>query len=251
MTSAPVGFHCPECVAVARSATRAPRNLVGGRLAERPRVTLALIGINAAVFVLGYLLRASGTDLIREYGMWPLGIAVNGEWWRLLTSAFLHGGLLHIAFNMYVLYLLGPVLERALGSARFLALYLMAALGGSVASYATSAPNTLSVGASGAIFGMMAALLVLGRRFRYDVSQIAVLLAINLVIGFVVPGIDWRAHVGGAVVGAAMAAIFAFAPKQSRVLWQVLGTLAVLAVLVIIVIARTSQLQSAVSTLTG
>lgn len=253
MTSASVGFHCPECVAAGQASTRQVTNLVGGRVAVRPRVTTALIGINLSVFALGFLVAIGGGEstLIADYGMWPLGIAINGEWWRLLTSAFLHGGMLHIAFNMYVLYLLGPVLERVLGSGRFLTLYLVAALGGSVASYATSAPNTVSVGASGAIFGLMGALLVVGRRFRRDVSQVAILLAINLAIGFVVPNIDWRAHIGGALAGAAIAAVMAYAPKQSRVLWQTLGTLAVLGVLVLITIARTAELQSAVGTLVG
>jgi membrane associated rhomboid family serine protease len=251
MTPASVGFQCPECVAAGRAATREPTNLMGGRFSARPTVTYALIGINAAVYVLGYLLAAGGTDLLRDYGMWPVGIAVSGEWWRLLTAAFLHSGLLHIGFNMYVLYLLGPPLERALGAGRFVTLYLVAALGGSVASYATSPPNTLSVGASGAVFGLMAAILVVGRRFRHDVSQVAFLLAINLVIGFVVPNIDWRAHLGGAAAGAAMAVVMAYAPRANRTLWQILGTLAVLAVLVLVTIARTAELQSAVATLVG
>ncbi len=250
MTSASVGFHCPDCVAAGQAATRAPTNLVGGTLTERPRVTYTLIGLNLGIFVLGSLLTLSGgADLLREFGMWPVGIAVLGEWWRLLTAAFLHSGLLHIGFNMYVLYLLGPMLERALGSARFLVLYLVAAMGGSVASYAFSAPNTLSVGASGAIFGLMAAILVVGRRFRRDVSQVAILLAINLVIGFLIPNIDWRAHLGGAIAGAAVAAVMAYSPKQSRVLWQTFGTLAVIAVLVLVTTVRTADLQSAVAAL--
>ncbi len=253
MTSAAVGFQCPECIAAGRAAVRETTNLVGGRIAVRPRVTSTLIVINVALFGVGLLLSFGGadTDLIIEFGMWPLGIAVYGEWWRLVTAAFLHAGFLHIGFNMYVLYLLGPILERVLGSARFLILYLVAALGGSVASYAVSDPNSVSVGASGAIFGLMAALLVVGKRFRRDVSQIAILLAINLAIGFIIPSIDWRAHIGGALVGAAIAAVMAYAPKQSRVLWQALGTLAVLLVLVLITMARTAELQRVVETLVG
>ncbi len=252
MTSAAVGFHCPDCVAAGRAAIREPTNLVGGRLSSRPTVTYTLIGINLALYALGYLITAAGgTSLLAEYGMWPVGIALLGEWWRLLTAAFLHSGLLHIGFNMYVLYLLGPPLERAFGTGRFLAVYLVAALGGSVASYATSAPNTLSVGASGAIFGLMAAFLVVGKRFRRDVSQVAFLLAINIVIGFVVPNIDWRAHLGGAAAGAAMAFIMAYAPRANRVLLQVLGSLAVLAVLVIVTMARTAELSDLAAALVG
>lgn len=252
MTSASVGFQCPECLAAGRAATREPTNLVGGRVSTRPTVSYSLIGINLVVYVVGYLISlAGGANLLAEFGMWPIGIALLGEWWRLLTAAFLHAGLLHIGFNMYVLYLLGPPLERAFGAGRFLALYLVAALGGSVASYATSPPNTVSVGASGAIFGLMAAFLVVGKRFRRDVSQVAFLLAINIVIGFVVPNIDWRAHLGGAAAGAAMAFIMAYAPKVNRGLIQILGTLAVLAVLVLITMARTAELSSAATALVG
>lgn len=247
MNSASVGFQCPECVAAGRSAVRSATTALGGQIPDRPRVTTALIGINAAIYIFGLAMGAFGSDvnLIREFGMNPVLIAIGGEWWRLLTAAFLHGGLLHIGFNMYVLYVLGPTLERVLGHARFLVLYLGAALGGSAASYAFSAPNTFSVGASGAIFGLMGALLVVGRRFRNDMTQVAILLAVNFAIGFVVPNIDWRAHLGGAVAGAAIAAVLAYAPKQNRNLWQVLGVLAVLGIITIVVIVRTASLQSA------
>jgi membrane associated rhomboid family serine protease len=250
MTSAAVGFQCPSCIAEGKAAVRSPQNLLGGRLEARPRVTMVLIGANVAIFLVGLLLGTS-QQFIQKYGMQPLAIAADGEWYRLITSAFLHGGLLHIGFNMYVLWILGPVLERAMGSVRFVVLYLVAALGGSVASYATSPPNTLSVGASGAIFGLMAALLVVGHRFRHDVSQVAVLLAVNFAIGFIYPGIDWRAHVGGALTGAAVAAVMAYAPRSSRVLWQTLGVLLVLFVLVMITITRTTQLQQLASALLG
>ena len=246
MTSASVGFQCPECISAGRAATRTPTTALGGKVPDRPRVTYALIGINVAVYVLGMILSAGSSDvsLVREYGMWPVGIALGGEWWRLITAAFLHGGLLHIAFNMYVLFLLGPPLERVLGHVRYLTMYLLAALGGSVASYVVSPVNTVSVGASGAVFGLMAALLVVGRRFKHDVSQVAILLGINIVIGFIVPSIDWRAHLGGAATGAVVAAIMAYAPVQNRTLWQVLGVLAVLGVLVIVTMLRTAQLQA-------
>jgi membrane associated rhomboid family serine protease len=211
---------------------------------------MALIVINLAIFGVGLLL-GSSQEIIARYGMWPLGIALEGQWWRLITSAFLHGGLLHVGFNMYVLYAIGPVIERALGSGRFLVLYLTSALGGAVASYMFSPVNTVSVGASGAIFGLMAALLVLGNRFRNDVSQVAILLAINFAIGFFVPGIDWRAHLGGALTGAAVAAVLAYAPRQSRTLWQSLGVLAILLVLVLATFLRTAQLQGAVLGLLG
>jgi membrane associated rhomboid family serine protease len=181
--------------------------------------------------------------------MWPVGIAVGNEWFRLLTSAFLHGSFLHIAFNMYVLFALGPTLERILGHTRFIALYVLAALGGAVASYYFSDIRTVSVGASGAIFGLMGALVVAGRRLRYDVTQVLVLLGINVVIGFIAPGIDWRAHLGGLVVGAAVAAILVHAPKKARTLVQVSGLAGVFLVLMALTLMRTAQIQELVAPL--
>ena len=178
MITAPVGYRCPECVALEKPVR--PSTIAGARLTGRPTVTYTLIGVNVVVFLAQY---SMGINAIAErFGMWPVGIALFGEWYRLLTSAFLHGSFLHIAFNMYVLFALGPTLERILGHGRFIILYLSAALGGSVASYCFSDIATVSVGASGAIFGLMGALVVAGRRLRYDVTQVLVLLAINVVI---------------------------------------------------------------------
>ncbi len=242
MIGASVGFQCPDCVAEGRATTRAPVTPMGGQPVRKATVTQVLIGINLIVFVLELV---AGLDtVVGNWGMSPVAVSVGGEWWRLLTAAFLHGGFLHIAFNMYVLWVIGPQLESLFGHVRYVVLYLLAALGGSVASYAFGPINGISVGASGAIFGLMAALIVAGRSMRADVTQIVVLLAINIVIGFVAPGIDWRAHLGGAVTGAVVAAIMAYAPKQSRVLWQTLGCLAVTAVLVLGLMVRTANVNS-------
>lgn len=247
MTPAAVGFQCPECVQGGQATVREARTPFGGRMVAQAKVTWTLIGINLAVFLLQLGLGINA--MAGDWGMWPVGVAVGGEWWRLITSAFLHGSILHIAFNMYVLFVLGPTLERIFGHVRYLALYVLAALGGSVASYWFSDLRTVSVGASGAIFGLMGALIVAGRRLRYDVTQVLILLAINVVIGFVAPGIDWRAHLGGLVVGAIVAAILAYAPQRNRTLWQALGCLTVLAVLVIAVMVRTVQIQQLVAPL--
>lgn len=245
MIPAPVGFQCPECVGAARQTQRSVRTPFGGQVIGKPQVTYTLIAINAVVFVLQYLLGIN--EVSGNFGMWPIGIALGGEWYRLLTAAFLHGSILHIGFNMYVLYALGPTLERVLGHARFLLLYVLAALGGSVASYAFSDVRTLSVGASGAIFGLMGALVVAGRRLRYDVTQVLVLLGINVVIGFVAPGVDWRAHLGGLVTGAAVAAIMAHAPRRGRTAWQAAGVGAVIIVLLMAVMWRTQEIQALVA----
>lgn len=243
MIPAAVGFQCPECVAEGQAQTRPPMTPMGGAIVRRAVVTQVLIGICVAVFILQYL---AGFDaVVGTYAMQPAAVALGGEWWRLLTAAFLHLSILHILFNMYVLYLIGPELEALFGHVRFLIVYLLAAVGGSIASFAFGPFLVPSAGASGAIFGLMAALIVAGHSLRRDVTQVIVLLGVNIVIGFLVPNIDWRAHLGGAVVGAAAAAVMAYAPRQSRVLWQSLGVLAICGALVAAMSLRTAQLTPA------
>lgn len=241
MIAAPVGFQCPECVAGAAAQIRQPTTVAGGAVIDRPLVTYVLIGIIVAVFLAQLAIGVN--SVAGDYGMWPVGIAVGGEWWRLVTAAFLHGSILHIAFNMYVLYALGPTLERILGHYRYLALYLLAAIGGGVASYAFSDMRTVSVGASGAIFGLMGALVVAGRRLRYDVKQVLVLLGVNVAIGFFAPGIDWRAHLGGLVTGAIVAAIMVFPSPRRRTAAQVGGILVLLGAMAVLVLWRTAQIN--------
>ena len=174
--------------------------------------------------------------------MFPAAIAANNEYYRLFTAMFLHGSLLHIGFNMYVLYMFGPQLEGVLGHLRFGVLYLLAGLGGSIASFWFSDPYVVSVGASGAIFGLMGAYAVVGRRLGMDTRQAVGLIGINLVLGFVLTGVDWRAHLGGLIVGALVAAIMAYAPAHNRIMWQVAGVVAVLALLTALTIIRDQQL---------
>lgn len=252
MTAASVGYQCPECVEAGQASIREARTVFGGRITRDGAVTRTLIGICAVLFVAVTLLDLAGG--LQRWGMWPLAIALDGEWFRLVSSVFLHAGWLHIAFNMYVLFILGPPLERVLGHGRFLTLYLLSGIGGAVASYWFSPVNTLSVGASGAIFGLMAAWIIVGRRLDRDVSQIIFLLGINVVLGFVLGGIDWRAHLGGAVTGALVAVVLTSGRGQER--RQQLGrhtaaTVAVSILLVVLTISRTAQIQDMVPVLTG
>ena len=250
MRTASVGFQCPDCVGEAAAAMRQPTTVAGAQLIDRPVLTYGLIAVNLVVFAVQ--LAVGINDLAVDFGMWPFGIAIGNEWWRLLTSAFLHGSFLHVAFNMYVLFVLGPPLERILGHLRFLVLYVTAALGGSVVSYAFSDVRTVSVGASGAIFGLMGALIVAGRRLRADIRQVVVLLAVNVVIGFIAPGIDWRAHLGGLVVGAASAAVLVWTPpgmRGWRTAWQVLGEAAILLALAVMLVWRTWEIEAYVAPL--
>ncbi len=246
MIAAPIGYRCPDCMKV--TAPPAPKTVAGGAVITTPRVTYALIGINVFLFAVQYL---QGVNQVAvDYGMYPIAIAQGSEWWRLFTSAFLHGSFIHIAFNMYVLFFLGPTLERILGHTRFIVLYLLAALGGSVASYWFSDLQSVSVGASGAIFGLMGALIVTGRRLRYDITQVLFLLAVNVAIGFFSPGVDWRAHFGGLVVGAAVAAVMVFPPKRIRMPVQIAGVLGLVFILIALTMLRTTQINDLLARVT-
>lgn len=250
MRPAAVGFQCPDDVAAGAKTVRAPRTVFGGRVSgDTSRVSIALIAINVVVFVAG--LAVGERSLQESYGNVPgpvllpdgVGGVAVGEYYRLLTAAFLHAGIFHLAMNMFALATLGPVLESALGRVRFLALYLLSALGGSVLSFVLSSPGQLGVGASGAIFGLFGAYYVVVRRLGGETRSIVTLLVINLVITFTIPIIDWRAHLGGLVTGAIVAAALAYTPKgPRRDQLQAAACAVVLVVLVGVVAARKSML---------
>jgi membrane associated rhomboid family serine protease len=237
MINAPVGFQCPECVAGSQVAL--PKTRFGGSFNTVPKVTRAILIVCISIFVLSLLLGSFAL----AFGMIPAAIA-QGEWWRLLTSTLLHGSILHLLFNMYALYWLGPQLERSLGHVRFAALYILSALGGSVASYWFSDLRTVSVGASGAIFGLITATIVIGRETRTDVSQLIVLLGLNVVIGFLQPGIDWRAHFGGAITGAAIALIYTKGTRLNRDRIHRAGLAGIFVFLVVATVTRNSQVSA-------
>ena len=245
MTAAAVGYQCPECVSAGAAQTRTARTIFGGSLSRDGAVTMAIIGLCAVLFVAVTWLSAFGG--LSRWGMQPASIALNGQWYRLVTAMFLHASLLHLAFNMYVLFLLGPPLERVLGHGRFLTLFLVSGLGGSAASYAFSPLTTLSVGASGAIFGLMAAWIVVARRLHRDATQVLVLLALNVALGLVLPSVDWRAHLGGAITGAALAFVLTSGrgPAGRRALpQQVLALLVIVGILLAVILWRTAQIQT-------
>ncbi|MGW8377743.1 rhomboid family intramembrane serine protease [Streptomyces sp. ODS28] len=247
MTTASVGFHCPDCVRGGPGAghqgqpapDNRPRSLAGGLLSSDPRlITKILLGLNLAVFV-GVL--ALGDPFVADLLMFGYGVQ-DGQWWRLLTSAFLHQQFLHIAMNMLGLWFLGPPLESALGRLRFSLLYVLSALGGSALTYLVASPFQGSLGASGAIFGLFGATAVLMRRLQYDMRPILILLALNLVFTFTWSGIAWEAHIGGLVTGAAIAYGMVHAPRERRSLVQ-FGTCAVMLLVIVVVCAvRTVQL---------
>jgi len=253
MVAAPVGFQCRECVAAATQSAPVYQvrgdTIVGGAK-NTPYVSYTLVGLCVAIFLAQ--LATGLNDSVGQFGMRPFLISVDGQWYRLLTSAFMHWTFLHLAFNMLVLILLGPPLERAFGHLRFSALYILAALGGGVASYCFSPQATASVGASGAIFGLMGALVTAGRHLRVDVRQVLILLGINLVIGFISGGnIDWRAHLGGLAVGALVGALFAYASAKSGAIIQTGGCLLILAILVAAVNWRSAAILDEFTNIRG
>ena len=251
MRAASVGFQCPDDVAAGARSVREARTVFGGRISgDTSRVSIALVALNVLVFVVG--LAVGERSLQEAYGNVPgpvlfqdgtVGGVADGDYYRLLTAAFLHAGVFHLAMNMFALATLGPVLESALGRTRFLALYLLSALGGSTLSYLLSGPGELGVGASGAIFGLFAAYYVVVRRLGGETRSIVMLLVINLVITFTIPIIDEKAHIGGLIIGAVVASAFAFLPKgPRRSQMHAAACAVVLVVLVGLVAARTAML---------
>jgi membrane associated rhomboid family serine protease len=243
MVEAPVGHHCPTCVKEENRGVPQPRQvrwMQPGQTRLTPVVT-ALIAVNVIIF----LITSSRPDVEVRYAQIPARIA-SGEYYRLITAAFLHANFFHILFNMVALLILGPPIETAIGRVRFLALYLLAALGGSVCSYLFSPVNVAGVGASGAIFGLFGAYFAIARARRAETGGIVALIAINLVFSFIDSAIDWRAHVGGLITGFTIGAMLALAerrpPAQRRAI-EVATFTAVTAVLLGLIHLRTDQLR--------
>jgi len=210
MIEAPVGHHCPTCVQEARGTMRRVRRVrfARGGASATGAVVLALVATNVAVFLVDTVDPALTLRFADN-----AALVARGEYHRMVTAAFLHAGLLHLAFNMFALYLFGSQVEHVVGPARFGALYLLAAVGGSALSHYFGPATTYGVGASGAVFGVMGAFYVIGRARGLDTSQVAGLIALNLLLGAAVPRIDNAAHVGGLVTGAAVAAGYEYARR--------------------------------------
>ncbi|MGY4708342.1 rhomboid family intramembrane serine protease [Mycolicibacterium sp. CBM1] len=236
MRSAAVGHQCVDCVTGASQNVRPARAAFGGFQAK-PVVTYALIAVNVLMFVL----QMTSRDLQRQLVLWAPGVA-GGEFYRLVTSAFMHYGALHLLFNMWALYVIGPPLESWLGRSRFGALYGLSALGGSVLVYLLAPIGAATAGASGAVFGLFGATFVVAKRLNLDVRWVVILIAINLVMTFTVPSISWQGHIGGLVTGAAIAAVYTHAPREHRNLVQGGVSVGVLVVFAALIYWRTMDL---------
>jgi membrane associated rhomboid family serine protease len=273
MNDAAVGFHCPDCVAQGRRETRQARTPYGGlRAGSVGVVSKTLIAINAAVWVLILATGGQNSPWVFRLSLIPRGLCVAddhpgnyypgvhssavcsatpdgtwlgvaaGDWWQPLTSMFAHVEVLHIGFNMLALWVLGPQLELVLGRLRFIALYLLSGFVGSATIYLLAPGDSTSLGASGAIFGLMAALLVVAHKARADVSQLLVWIGINAALTFFASGISWQAHVGGLVGGLVLAWVLAYAPRENRTPWQAAGFAGVAVLVVLAFVLRTAAL---------
>jgi len=209
MTSTSVGMRCPEC---ARERTR----VRGMRSIEEPLLTYVLIGVNVVVGLGAFLGGASattggiGASSLLEHGSVSRGAIADGEYWRLISAGFLHAGFLHLAFNMFALYVLGTMLEPAIGRLRFGLIYAVSLLAGSFGALLLE-PSAPTVGASGAIFGLMGAAVIVMRNRGISLmeSGLGLWIGLNLLVTFTIPGISIGGHVGG-LVGGAVAALVLF-----------------------------------------
>ncbi len=269
MREAAVGHQCVECVKEGARSIRQARTVVGGRIAATPAVTSVLIGLN----VLAYVAELVRPEIVDRYAMlsarlvgpdggwyvyqsdFPAGYhaegVVAGQWERLLTSGFLHlpptegtFGLLHIIMNMFSLWQLGRVVEPLLGRVRYLALYLLATLGGSVCELLLTDTNAESLGASGAIFGLGAAYYVLARRVGADMRGVNRLMAFLLLWLVLSAGLtSWQGHLGGLLTGGVVTLAYAYVPRgPRRALLQTAACAGVLVLLVITALGKVAEL---------
>ncbi|WP_436700661.1 rhomboid family intramembrane serine protease [Nocardioides sp. BYT-33-1] len=268
MHEAAVGFQCPECVAEGRASVRQAKTAYGGQISANPgAVSVALIGINVVIWIAIMASGRYGSRLYELFALAPRGscresnggyypfvdeascrTGTTAHWadgvsdgavWQLLTSMFTHVEPWHLGFNMLALWVLGPQLESILGRGRYLALYLLSGLAGSVAVYWLSGEQTTTVGASGAVFGLMGALVVVGLKVGGNVQSLLVWIGINVVLTFSLSNVSWQGHFGGLLGGAAIAAVLVFAPRARRTAIQVGGLAALGVLLVVATVLRT------------
>jgi membrane associated rhomboid family serine protease len=243
MQSAAVGFQCPECVREGKRSVRQGRPLSLGARGV-PVVTYALIGLNIIVFAALHLWRPL-LDAFSLHTSHLCDVTINGQWatlagvsagecrsggghyaggvaggqfWQPVTSVFAHWEIWHIAGNMLSLWMIGPLVEASLGRIRYLVAYLVCGLAGSALVLAVSPPAAGTLGASGAIFGLLGILVVLFLKKGLPLQQLGAVVLLNFFITFTVPNISWQGHVGGFIAGLVIGALFAYAPRLRRML---------------------------------
>ncbi|GLY67590.1 rhomboid family intramembrane serine protease [Amycolatopsis taiwanensis] len=249
LREAPVGHQCIDCVHAARQVhRRAARSPVSGQLSARPVVTPVLIALNLLMYVVTTVQARSPVNneqapLFGDWVLWPRAIAGADQWWRLVTSGFLHYGPIHIGVNMIALWVLGQDLERLLGKGRFIAVYLVSLLGGAVSVYLFDDSNRATAGASGAIYGLLGGILVVVLRLRLNPMPAIATIVLNLIITVSIPNISLLGHLGGLVVGALITAAIVYAPVNRRLAWQAASMVVLVVALVALVWYRDAQLS--------
>jgi membrane associated rhomboid family serine protease len=232
MTPTPVGMRCPEC---SRQKTKVR---TAATIRRDPQLTYVLIALNVIAFVAmtagggGGLTSRGGGEVFTNGALFGPAVAA-GEWWRIVTAGFLHAGILHLAFNMYFLYFLGTLMEPEIGKLRFGIIYVVSLLGGSFGALLLSRPDAVTVGASGAVFGMMGAAIIGMRARGIDPMQsgLGMTLVLNLGITFLIPGISIGGHIGGLVAGGVVGYLmFEIAERRRSTLAPVLGACIAMAV---------------------
>ena len=276
MRDAAVGFQCPSCIAEGAKTVRAVRTPYGGRRTGNPGVlSIGLIATNVAVWLLilatgwresrwvdrlallpsgrcasnaepdSYYTTVGSERVCQQVpdgdGDWVAGV-VDGAYWQLLTNGFAHVEPWHIGFNMVALWFLGPQLEAVFGRVRFLALYFVSLLSGSALVYWLADDRSATLGASGAVFGLIGALLVVALKVGGDVRGLLIWLGLNVFITLAVPHVSWQGHLGGFVGGFLVAGVVVHAPRRRRALLQATGVVLLTAVLVAAMVARTAAL---------
>lgn len=249
LRDASVGYQCVDCVNEGRRTVRTPVTIAGARLSTRPVVVPTLVALNVLIYAVtaaqaGSLGSNSNAPLFDSWLLWPIGAVSFDEPWRLITAGFLHFGPIHLAFNMIALWIIGQDIEPVLGRARFLAVYGLSLLGGSVAVFVFDNPNRGTAGASGAVWGLMGALLILVLRLKLNAQRVLAVIAINAVISFL-PGISLLGHLGGFVAGCLATGALLYAPRERRTAVQLTSLTLLGALLIVLTALRWFQLSAA------
>ncbi|WP_347567559.1 rhomboid family intramembrane serine protease [Actinopolyspora sp. BKK1] len=242
LREASVGYHCVDCVRQQQRNTREPVTIAGARLGGKPIVVPVLIAVNVLLFVLsavqaGSVAGNSGSELFLRWEMVPIQVAA-GEWWRVVTSGFLHQGMIHLLVNMIALWIVGRDLEMVLGRIRFSAVYLLGLLGGSMFVFLFGSVLQPVVGASTALYGLFGGIAVAAWRLKLNMRPILLVIGLNVVLTLSIPGISLLGHLGGLVLGTAATAALIYAPANRRLVWQSGALVALLLVLLAAMVTR-------------
>lgn len=249
LRDASVGMQCVDCVNEGARTVRQARTSAGAVVSTgRPIITQVMIALNVLAYVAtvvqsGSPMNNSRAGLFTTTSMIP-ELTANGEWWRILTSGFMHFGLIHLALNMAALFVVGPVVEQELGKLRYSAVYFLSLLGGSAAAFFFGTVCQQLAGASGAVFGLMGALLIVFKRQKRDISTILVVVGINLVSNLFTNA-SLLGHLGGFVIGGLLTLALVKAPAKNRNAYQIGAVAAAALLLGVMFVLRASQLDTA------